>query len=311
MNRRILVVGAGAVGQVYARHAQLGGAEITFFVREKYVAETRRGFELYQLSFGNTPEPVHFDGFDVVSTIAEVAARTFDQIWITVASNALRGPWLGEILAATRDATVLALQPGQDDLDTILAAGATRERVVSGVITLIAYHAPLPGETRFSKPGTAYWFPPLAPCPVSGERAEQVIAPLRAGGLPIKRHPDVAKLAGFPTAIMMPYLTALESAGWSFDAFAQRIGLGARGAKEALSIVGKPPLVARLLAKPFVIRAGLFVGSLVIPLPLETYLREHFTKVGDQTRMFMRGYIERGRATGQPVEALEELEREL
>ena len=34
---KVLIVGAGAVGLVYARHLQRGGADVSFFVREKYL----------------------------------------------------------------------------------------------------------------------------------------------------------------------------------------------------------------------------------------------------------------------------------
>ena len=309
----VLVVGAGAVGQVYGRHAALGGAEVTFFVRDKYRDEVSRGFDMYPLNHRGSA--VRFDGFSVVTRADEVAARKFDQVYVAVSSPALRGPWLAELIAATGDATILALQPGQDDLATFVAAGATRERIVSGALTLISYHAPLPGETRFAKPGMAYWFPPLAPCPISGapERVAAVLAVLRAGKLPVRRHADVPSFAAFPTAVMMPSLVALEAAGWSFRAFVrQTMALGARGAREALGIVGaglgkRPPLPLRLATRPRIMRIGLWVIARVVPLPLEVYLKAHFTKVGAQTRMFMADYIERGHAGKLEVGALEQL----
>ena len=82
-NPRVLVVGAGAVGQVYARHAQQGGAEVTFFVRDKYRNEVARGLDLYPLNRGqrHRTEPVRFEGFEVVSRTDEVAAQRFDQVY--------------------------------------------------------------------------------------------------------------------------------------------------------------------------------------------------------------------------------------
>jgi len=311
---RVLVVGAGAVGQVYGRHARQGGADVTFFVREKYRDTVSRGFDMYALNGRAKTDVIRFEDFTVVSRIDEVRARTFDQVYLTVSSSALRGPWLADLVGAIGDATILALQPGQDDLDVILAAGAVRERVVSGVITLISYAAPLPGETRFPGPGMAYWFPPLAPSRISGEttRAVPVIELLARGGLPTKRHRDVPKFAAFPTAMMMPFLVALEAGGWSFRAFTgERAKLGARGAREAFAVVGltagKAPFTARMVARPRVLKLALWFGTKIVPLPLETYLREHFTKVGDQTRMFMAGYIERGRDASIDVSALEKL----
>jgi ketopantoate reductase len=310
---RVLVVGAGAVGQVYARHYQLGGAHVTFFVKEKYAAEARRGFDMYPLNKGR--KGVRFEGFDVVTTAEEVAARRFDQMMLTVASPALQGAWLGELIAAAGDATVVAMQPGLDDRARLVEAGARDDRLVQGLISLISYHAPLPGETRFATPGMAYWFPPLAPSPFSGppERVAAVIGALKRGGTPVKRHKDVGKVAGFPTAVMMPYLVALELGGWTMKGAVTSgtLPLGARAGREAIAVVrrvlGKPPFGLTMLTRPWVLRAGLFVAKPIIPLPLETYLEAHFTKVGDQTAQFMEGYIAKGRAAGLPVDTLAEL----
>jgi hypothetical protein len=49
------------------------------------------------------------------------------------------------------------------------------------------------------------------------------------------------------------------------------------------------------------------VASLVVPLPLETYLRVHFTKVADQTRHAMATYLDDARAAGLPTAGLERL----
>ena len=54
-------------------------------------------------------------------------------------------------------------------------------------------------------------------------------------------------------------------------------------------------------------KAGLWLGRRVIPLDLETYLREHFTKVGDQTRLMVAQYIDGAKTSGLPVAALEGL----
>ena len=40
---RVLLVGAGAVGQVYGYHLQKGGAQVAFFVRPKHRAEAEGG----------------------------------------------------------------------------------------------------------------------------------------------------------------------------------------------------------------------------------------------------------------------------
>lgn len=313
---RVLVVGAGAVGQVYGLHLQRGGAEVTWFVRDKYRAAAERGFDLYRLRGRGQPEPVRLEGCSVVSRPDEVAARRFDQVYLAVSSPALGGPWLAELIAATGDATIVTLQPGQDDREVLLAAGVPVDRLVSGMITLISYAAPLPGETRFPRPGMAYWFPPMAPCPMSGprERAAAVVGALRAGKLPARLHPDVLRVAAFPPAILMPLLVALETAGWSLREVVRGdpLARGTRAAREALAVTAvttgrRPPLGARWMVRPWMLRLALAVARRVIPLPLEVYLREHFTKVHDQTIMLMAGYIVKGRRTGIEVKTLEGL----
>jgi 2-dehydropantoate 2-reductase len=311
---RALVVGAGAVGQVFGYHLHLGGAEVAFLVKPKHADACRRGFTLYPLNRRRRAEPRRFDGAGVVTRDDEVAAGRWDQVYLTMSSTALRGGWLPGLARASGDATVIALQPGLEDRAVVLEHVA-EERLVTGLISLIAYAAPLPGETRFAEPGNAYWFLPLSPSPFSGPRArvDAVVAALRAGGMPARRHPDVPGFAGFPSAILTPYLVALEASGWSLDRLGENAGAAGRAAREALAAVAsrpeagrRPPLLG-LAARPLVVRAGLWLGRKVIPLDLETYFREHFTKVGDQTRLMMSQYIDLARSKGLPSASLESL----
>jgi ketopantoate reductase len=313
---RALIVGAGAVGQVYGYHLHLGGAEVAFFVKPKYAESARAGFTLYSLNDRRRrTAPQHWRDYDVVTSAAEVRAERWDMVLITVSSPALRGPWLPELTAAIGDATLVILQPGIDDRAVALEA-IDASRLVQGLISLISYFAPLPGETRFPEPGCAYWFPPLSPSPFSGPepRVSQVVDALRAGGFPAKRHPDLTKLSGFPNAVLMSYLSALESAGWTFRGLRQgpHLGHAAAAAREALAVVErqlgvKKPALLGIMAKPLAIRTGLWLGRRVVPLDLETYFRVHFTKVGDQTRMAMARFIELAREGGLEARALESL----
>lgn len=311
---RVLVVGAGAVGQVYGHHLQAGGAEIVFYVRDKYRASTAAGFVLYPLNQRDRTTPVRFEKFAVVARPDEVGR--VDVVMLTVSSPQLRGDWLPALVAATGDATYVVLQPGLDDRRTVEAAGVPAERIVSGMISVISYHAPLPGETRFPEPGMAYWFPPRSPSLYSGatERTEAIVAAFRAGKQPAKRTGDAAKASMFSSAVMMSYLVALEAAGWSFREMLRgpKAALAARGAREALAIVGRAhdaeaPLAVRAMTGTRALRAGLWFATRVVPLPLEAYVKDHFTKVGDQTGEMVARYIALGTAAGQSVTALEEL----
>jgi 2-dehydropantoate 2-reductase len=313
---RALVIGAGAVGQVFGRHLALGGAEVTFLVKPAYADDARRGYTMYPLARGKPPAAVRFAGFGVITSAEEAAATRWDQVYLAVSSVALRaGTWLADVARATGDATIVFLQPNLDDR-AVLTGAVDPARVVDGTIAFISYQAPLPGETRFAEPGMAYWFPP-APCVYSGAerpRVDAVVAALRAGKLPAKRVRDVPRMAPFPNAILYAYLSALEGARWSFATLRSGDYLrdAGRGAREAIAIAGKqvgvrPPLRIRLAGRPTVIRLGLRLAGRIVPIPLETYLRVHFTKTGAQTRLGMRAYVETGKRLGLPVGAIERL----
>ncbi len=311
---RVLIIGAGAVGQVYGWHLQRGGAEVTYLVKEKYRAAAEAGYTLFPLNGWGAPKRERFEGFSVVSTPDEVAARPFDQVWITISSTALRGDWRVPTLDAIGDATVVSFCPGHEDAD-LLRADVPDDRLVWGMIPFIAYQAPLPGETRFAEEGLAFWHPPLARTPLSGARpgATAAVRALRRGGCGATRAKDVPTAAMFPTALMMPHLVALELCDWSFAAVrgAEVLGLAAKASREACAVLAEDKQVAvpllTKLARPALIGFLSRLAPVVMPLDIETYLQYHFTKVGDQTRLFIDGYLALAAAQGRDVPGLQGL----
>ena len=314
--QRVLIVGAGAVGQVYGRHLQLGGAEVTFLVKPHHVEGLEAPLRFYPLNQGSLSDAaVEFSDYSLITEPPKASDQSFDQVWLCVSSPAIRHPWLEELCKAIGDATVVTLLPGIEDR-ALLLKYIPEERLVSGLIPIISYPAPLPGEPEDSK-GMAYWFPPLAPTPLSGpaERRDAAIELLKAGGQPAKAHPDVAKTSGFPTAILMPILLALEAGEWRFSELAGPYH-GPRaleGLQEATKIVAAYQNQALPFWLRFVnmtsLRALLWLAPKVLPLPIETYLAFHFTKVGEQTRLFIDTYIALGETHGLPTRALKALRR--
>lgn len=312
---RALVVGAGAVGQVYGRHLQAGGAEVSFLVKPAHARATRAGLTLYGLnrrpSLRTQPETV--GGFEVLTEVAEVAGRRWDQVYLTMSSTALRaGSWFAQLAGAIHSATLVVLQPGPDDRAFVLQH-LPAAQVVQGIIRVISYLAPLPGETRFPRPGVAYWIPPLASSPMSGarDRLGPVLAALKNGGLPARRHRDVQGSTAFPEALAMPLLAVLEEAGWSFQQLRRgdRLGRAWRGGREAMRVTARRegrrvPAALWLLGSPWGVRALLRAAPLAVPFAFQAYLQAHFSKVGDQTRDFLRHYITRGHTAGLPVGTL-------
>lgn len=332
---RVLVVGAGAVGQSYGHCLARGGAELTFLVKPKHAAEAARGFSVYPLNrpAARRGEPQRLAGFGVLTSPEEVAARAaqapWDAVWLCVSATALRGPWLGPLLAATGDATVVLLTPGLEDREHVLGAmeeaavprARAAARLVQGVITLLAFHAPLEGEAAGADalgaraPGIAYWFPPRAKLPLAGESARvgALVAALRRGGCRARRDPGAARAGAMASALMMPYLAALEAAGWRFAAVRRSPDLvtAGRAGREALAVVAaetgaRAPWSARL-ARPWVVRLVSRLANLFIPFDIEVFLRVHFTKVGDQTRFMLGRYAALASARGLPHAHLDAL----
>lgn len=314
---KVLLVGAGAVGQVYGHFLAQGGAEVAFMVRPKYAAAARDGFVLYPRKRGKPATPVRFEGFDVLTEIAEVAARDWDAVILCVSSTALRsGTWVADLMPAIGDATVVTLQPGLDDY-AFLTERVPAERVVSGLIALASWTAPLDGEPAGAS-GTAYWVPPMAKFPFSGERAASIVAAFRAGGMPARRHRDVQTAAAFAVPLLQAQICALECAGWSFanvraDKPLRRAAFDVMREASAVAAIergAKPPLPQRLL-RPTLISWILRLAARLAPMDIERFFQFHYTKVKDQSRDLLDTWIERADAGGLESSALRDMRERL
>ena len=305
---KILLVGAGAVGQVYGRHLSLGGADVTFYVREKYKAGLQEGMPVYPLNKQKvTQEPQKFNDFKLMTTISEVESCDFDQIWLCVPATALRGDWVKPMLDASGNAVIVSLVPGFEER-ALLLKHVPESRLVCGMITLISYQAPLPNEPCHS-PGMAYWFPPATPAYFSGPApvVTAIVNLLKKGGQPAAKHRDVSAMGSSGTAILMPLLLGLEREAWSFKQFTSTQALkdSLRAIQETLRIAAEQSNqgipVWRHVLVPSLFKTILWLGERVLPLPLETYLKYHFTKVGAQTRLFIDAYINLGKDRDLPT----------
>lgn len=304
---RVLLVGAGAVGQVYGRHLQAAGWDVAFYVKPKYLEDARRGFVRYPARGGR---PERFEGYGLITAPEEVAAERWDQVWLCVSSPALAGGWLPPLLAAAPGATVVMLQPGLHDRRRLLEL-VPEERLVSGMIGIVAWQAPLPGEL-LDPPGIRCWFPPLSPSRFSGPPAvvDAVVGALRRGGCPARRDADATRTSALGSAVLLCFVAGLEVAGWDPAAFRRGDApeAAAAAAREALAVAGlyhgASPGLLPLLARGWAFRLALRAATAVAPFDLPLYLRYHFEKVGDQTREALRAWEAEGRSRGLDGSAL-------
>jgi 2-dehydropantoate 2-reductase len=317
---RILMVGAGAVGQAYGYHLSQGGAQVAYLVKEKHRVEAEAGFVLHRHRLLRRPKTFTFGDFDVFTDYDEVEEHQWDQVWLCVSSPALRGEWLADLAGRIGGATLVSLQPGVDDQRRIEDV-YDPDKIAFGLITLIAYQAPLIGKNgpvEDLAPGVAYLLPPMTPIPFSGPpgRVEAVAHALERGGCSAVVDQDTPKTAAFGGAIMNCAIAGLEVAGWSLARFRKTpaLEISTAAGKEALRIVGlyhwtKVPLAMTTLRRPELLGSALAVVPALMPFDLEVYLEYHFTKVGDQTRQIIGDFIALGEDQGHPTRALRVLRR--
>ncbi len=314
----ILIVGAGAVGLTYGHAFHKGGARVSYLVKPAHVAGLKDGVTMlrHNLLLPGLSED-RFVDFNLFDDVATAPIGEFDQIWLTVASDALSDDWLGVLRdGLNEDAAVIGLQPGPKD-DARLRS-FFGDRLVKGVIGFLAYQYPLPGQPNpKGRSGIAYLLPPqaggLGPTDSSAAYAAKDL--LAKGGLDINLSDNLAEQYGRVSALSLTNMAGLELAGWSFKGFRAGKGNGKALAKaaaiEALALVDhqfglphNPKRDARL--------AGLgplvsMIAPLVPSLRLEPYLAFHFGKVSGQTRSVMRDYIDMAREANMSSSAIQEL----
>ncbi len=290
--QKVLVVGAGAVGQVFAWYLTRAGASVTFFVKPTHALPE----ELPMLE--QVRRPTVLTGFKKLTSLADVERQEWDQVWLAVPSNVLAEAWLPSLMRATGTCTVVTLAPEGEE--HIPAA-----RRVVGSIPFIAWQDPLPGHSGPER--LAFYVPPLAAVLVSGPAAAAIRATLRQGGMRSMVVADTAK-TGLPiSAILVSSIAAIEGVGWALKDFrGEASALAARAARDVMKGEGVGGLW-RVVARGPVLRLAFWLGSKVLPFDLETYIEYHFTKVGVQTRVFLGHWVKRNRARGLETSAVEAL----
>ncbi|MDV7398489.1 2-dehydropantoate 2-reductase N-terminal domain-containing protein, partial [Arthrospira platensis SPKY1] len=67
-----MIVGAGAVGQVYGHYLQRGGASVSYFVKEQYKEECEKGFTLYRCRRSGLGSAEYFKADAIFTGFAEL-----------------------------------------------------------------------------------------------------------------------------------------------------------------------------------------------------------------------------------------------
>jgi hypothetical protein len=291
---QICIVGAGAVGLVYAQFLRRAGAAVALLVKPEHAETCGKGFTLHRLRRGGRRDSEHIDDLSIHTAVEGLAERRFDQIWLTVASDAMRKPWLGDVLGPSKDATVVILQPDLEDRALALEAIA-EERLVQGLIGFLSFQSPLP-QAPLLPEGIAYALLPGMASSFDGARAPEIVSFLKRGAFPARQTHDLVGRSAERSATTVPLIAGLEAAGWSIPDFVRGPWLprSIDASKEALAAVakhlGRRPAAVRHILSPLPVRAALALAPALTPFDLEAYLSFHFTKVGPQTRLMLETY---------------------
>ncbi|MCB9487711.1 MAG: hypothetical protein H6684_03145 [Deltaproteobacteria bacterium] len=318
---RVLIIGAGAIGQAFGYHFQQGGAQVAFLVKPKYADEARAGFTVYPM---NRPAkerltPVAFTGFDVETDLDEAAAKSWDLIAFCMSTVALMsGDWFERLSKATGATPLLLTQPGESTAEFIRQR-TSPERCAWVMLAIMSFQSPLPGEHDLG-PGVAFWYPPASGPAVAGPKpiVDPIVKCLAAGGMPVRRVENVQRELAYNSPILDGFVLALEIAGFSFDRLRREpelLKLAHRAMKErwafAKAAYGGPTPFALVFIRPLTLRLMMRALAFITPFNVEKFFDFHYRKVAAQTLPSLTSQIEGARAHDTPHEALSELERRL
>lgn len=223
----ILIVGAGAVGQVYGHHFSTAGHQVSYLIKEKYQSALSNGMVLYSLN--NDPDlhsPVHFTNYQLVTSWPEYKDHQLDLIVLTIPSNALRTLDFEQIKRTTESKIpILMLQPSEEDRALILNE-LPGQPLAEGLISLIAYQTPLLDQRhpelsqQPAKEGIACYLPPMK-MPLSATDkalARNMVQLFQDSGIKARYSNSAVADSRLPSAFLMTFLCCLESADWNLKA---------------------------------------------------------------------------------------------
>lgn len=233
---QILILGAGAIGQVIGTHLRLSGCDVTFWVRESQKPELeKKGLTIFNIK---TETELHISAPQLLTQIP--AEAKYDAIFICVRSDQLDAA-LAQIkssFAHLEDMLIIPMQPGRDD-----ALKTFRALSDAIIVPMTPTFSSFATDTRIE-----YWAPKQMPNLVGPPFNEtlhvrdELVRLLQQGGLPTKGVTDIEAETRIPSAALIVLMTGLYLADDSLSKLFKNkalLNLCAQAIQEAVAIVKK------------------------------------------------------------------------
>jgi len=330
---RVLMVGCGAVGQVYGLALQQAGVTLGVLCRPAAVEKLERareqgGLPLFQLSHKHRKDPIvhRLKDYQVIADAAESQRFEPDQIWFTTPSQVYYSDWFRDFLRQVPSRRVVCFSP--EGSRTEFLDESMGDRVVFGGTTFMAWQSDLGGGGAWPSGGGAwpsggggrpggvsFWRPPLG-IPLAGSRdaCREVAQLLKQAGFRVMIGKPGSHLQAAVTAGMTAFATGLELSGWSLRSYRKSPWLRRAAGACREAIMGQLPrtgALARALLSDPVLSASFCLTAALLPLLLpfdgEKYLKFHYTKTREQTVLLLNVFMKDAIGRGVPVTDIQSL----
>ena len=316
---KVLIVGCGAVGQVFGLFLQKAGVELGLYDRPAIAAKLKQaqklgGLPLFQITNSHRRDPIahRLTKYMVIADAAEARRFAPDQIWFTVPSPVYYTEWFREFLQEVPSDRVVCFVPEGGRPEFFPKDG--RDRLVFGGTAFVAWQGgPEGGGGRAG--GINFWRPPLG-IPLAGEESacREVGLILKKAGFGYTVGKADSRAQAATTAAMTAFVAGLELSGWSLREFRKSPWLkrSAGACREAVlgQLPGAGAFQRALLGVPVLSAAFYLVAiflPLLVPFELEKYLKYHYTKTREQSIGLLELFIKDGERRNRPVEKIREL----
>ncbi len=307
---KVLIVGCGAVGQVYGLALQKAGVTLGLLDQPAVAYKLKQaceqgGLPLFQVSDKHRKDPIpHWlKDYQVMPDEAECRRFEPEQIWFTTPSQVYYSDWFRDFLRQVPSKRVVCFTPEGSRPE--FSTEGLGDRVVFGGTTFMAWQGDLGGGGG-NPEGVNFWRPPLG-IPLEGtqEACRDVAQLLKQAGFRVTVGKPGSHSQASVTAVMTAFVTGLELSGWSLKAYRKSPWLRCAANASREAVKGQLPragIFTRALLSSPVLSLCFYLAALLLPslfpFDLEKYLKFHYTKTREQTvtllNVFMKDGVEGG-----------------